>query len=106
MIISIIAATAYGLLAIGGGIMGYKQAQSKISLLAGCGCGALLLVSAVSLFLGQTWGLTTAIGVTLVLLVAFMMRLIKTQKFMPAGLMLILGVPVLGTMIGQFAGFF
>jgi len=50
---------------------------------------------------GQPWGLIIAVGVTVVLLLAFMMRWLKTRKFMPAGLMLILGLPTLGLMINQ-----
>ena len=97
----LMAAIAYGILAIVGGILGYMQAQSKISLFAGCGCGILLLMSALLQFQGQTWGLTIAVGVTVVLLLAFMMRWLKTRKFMPAGLMLILGLPTLGLITSQ-----
>lgn len=97
----VIAAIAYGVLAIVGGVMGYVQAQSKISLLAGGGCGALLLISAFLQSQGQTWGLIAATVVTVILLLAFTMRLFKTRKFMPAGLMLILGIPSLGVMISQ-----
>jgi len=98
---SIISAIAYGILAIVGGTLGYIQAQSKISLLAGCGCGILLLISALLQFQGQTWALFAAMGITVILLLAFMMRWIKTRKFMPAGLMLILGIPSLSVMISQ-----
>jgi uncharacterized membrane protein (UPF0136 family) len=104
MNLSIIAAIAYGSLAIVGGILGYIQAQSKISLIAGCGCGILLLISAMLQLQGQPWGLLAAIAVTVILLVAFMMRWIKTRKFMPAGLMLLLGVPALGVMLSQLTG--
>ncbi|MDJ0705147.1 MAG: TMEM14 family protein [Leptolyngbyaceae cyanobacterium MO_188.B28] len=97
----VIAAIAYGVLAIMGGIWGYVQAQSKISLIAGGGCGMLLLISALLQSQGQTWGLSASVVVTLILLVAFTMRLIKTRKFMPAGLMLILGIPALMMMISQ-----
>ncbi|HEY9648473.1 MAG TPA: TMEM14 family protein [Chroococcidiopsis sp.] len=102
--LGIIAAIAYGILAIGGGVMGYIQAKSKISLAAGCGCGVLLLVSALLQTQGYGWGLMVAVAVTVVLLLAFTMRLLKTRKFMPAGLMLILGVPSLGVMMGQLIG--
>ncbi|MBW4660414.1 MAG: hypothetical protein KME15_17210 [Drouetiella hepatica Uher 2000/2452] len=101
MNLSVIAAIAYGILAIVGGIMGYAQAKSKVSLIAGCGCGILLLISAILQTQGQTWGLLLATIITIVLMVAFVMRFIKTRKFMPAGLMLILGVPALGVMVSQ-----
>jgi uncharacterized membrane protein (UPF0136 family) len=97
----VIAAIAYGILAIVGGILGYVQVQSKISLLAGCGCGILLLISAFLQVQGQTWAGLAAAVVTLILLVAFMMRWLKTRKFMPAGLMLILGIPSLAIMVSQ-----
>jgi uncharacterized membrane protein (UPF0136 family) len=106
MTLASIAALAYGVLAIVGGVIGYLQAKSKISLLAGCGCGALLLASALVQSQGQAWGLMAAIGVTAILMVAFTLRFVKTLKFMPAGLMLLLGVPVLGIMMGQLLGAF
>ncbi|NJP11377.1 MAG: hypothetical protein HC866_19435 [Leptolyngbyaceae cyanobacterium RU_5_1] len=97
----IIAAIAYGVLAIIGGVLGYVQAKSKVSLIAGCGCGLLLLLSGILQLQGQTWGLIVATVVTVILLVAFVMRFVKTRKFMPAGLMLLLGIPALGVMISQ-----
>ncbi|NJL56020.1 hypothetical protein HC928_13175 [bacterium] len=97
----IVAAIAYGILAIVGGILGYVQAQSKISLAAGCGCGILLLLCAALQFQGHSWALLAATAITVVLLLAFLMRWLKTRKFMPAGLMLILGIPSLGAMISQ-----
>jgi uncharacterized membrane protein (UPF0136 family) len=39
MTLGVMAAIVYGSLAIVGGIVGYIQAKSKISLVAGCGCG-------------------------------------------------------------------
>ncbi len=101
----VIAAIAYGILAIVGGILGYRQAKSQISLIAGCGCGILLLISAFLHLQGYFWGLIAAAAVTGVLLVAFMMRLLKTRKFMPAGLMLLLGIPSLGVMLSQLGAF-
>jgi uncharacterized membrane protein (UPF0136 family) len=100
----VVAAIAYGILAIVGGILGYVQANSKISLIAGCGCGILLLISGILQLQGQAWGLLAAIVITVILLLAFIMRFIKTRKFMPAGLMLILGIPSLAAMIGQLFG--
>jgi uncharacterized membrane protein (UPF0136 family) len=104
MNLGLTAAIAYGIIAIVGGIFGYVQAQSKISLFAGAGCGILLLISALFQFQGQTWALPVAVAVTVILLLAFMMRWIKTRKFMPAGLMLILGLLSLGMMISQLVG--
>jgi len=104
MNLAVIAAIAYGILAIIGGVMGYAQAKSKISLIAGCGCGILLLVSAIFQAQGQAWALFAALAITIVLLLAFVMRFVKTRKFMPAGLMLVLGIPTLGMLISQLIG--
>lgn len=104
MNLGVIVAIVYGVLAIVGGVMGYMQAQSKVSLIAGCGCGILLVGSAILQLQGQSWGLAAATGITGVLIVAFIMRWLKTRKFMPAGLMLLLGVPSLGVMVSQLVG--
>jgi uncharacterized membrane protein (UPF0136 family) len=100
----VIAAITYGILAIVGGIIGYAQAQSKISLLSGGLSGVALVVSAILQLQGQGWAAFLAIGVTAILILAFVMRLAKTRKFMPAGLMMLLGIPTLGVMLSQLAG--
>lgn len=50
---------------------------------------------------GQTWGLILAAVVTTVLVVFFAFRLAKTRKFMPAGLMIILGIVALAMIVYQ-----
>lgn len=82
----------FGILAIVGGAIGYKQAGSQVSLLSGLISGLLLLIGAYFLFGGNPFGLTLSAIVSLVLIVVFAIRLAKTRKFMPAGLMIILGV--------------
>lgn len=101
MSLSIIAVLAYGILAIVGGIIGYIQANSKVSLLSGSISGLLLLFAAYFQFQGQSWALILAALVTAALVVFFALRLAKTRKFMPAGLMTILGVLALVVMINQ-----
>jgi uncharacterized membrane protein (UPF0136 family) len=96
-----IASLAYGILAIVGGVMGYAQAQSKASLLSGSISGLLLLVGGVMQLQGQVWGLILAAIVTAVLVIVFAIRLAKTRKFMPAGLMIIVGLLSLGLMVPQ-----
>ncbi|MEH2140786.1 TMEM14 family protein [Nostoc sp.] len=102
MNLSIIAALAYGILAIVGGIIGYIQAKSKVSLLSGSISGLLLILAAYFQFQGQTWGSILAGLITAVLVVVFGFRLAKTRKFMPAGLMTILGILALAVMANQF----
>ncbi|MEH2161335.1 MAG: TMEM14 family protein [Nostoc sp.] len=103
MNLSIIAAFAYGILAIAGGIIGYIQARSKISLLSGSISGLLLILAAYFQLQGQTWGSILAVLVTGILVVVFAVRLAKTRKFMPAGLMTILGMVALAVMVSQIA---
>lgn len=97
----IIAAIAYGLLAIVGGIIGYIQAKSKASLISGVISGLLLISGAVVQLQGKGWGLILASVVTAILIVVFVTRLAKTRKFMPAGLMSIIGVAALVVMVKQ-----
>ncbi|MBF2007121.1 TMEM14 family protein [Chlorogloeopsis fritschii PCC 9212] len=102
MALDIIAALVYGIITIIGGIIGYINASSNISLVSASICGLLLIFAAFARLQGQTWGLTLAAIVTAVLLVVFAFRLAKTRKFMPAGLMTILGMLTLAVMIHQF----
>jgi uncharacterized membrane protein (UPF0136 family) len=101
MNLSIIAAFAYGILAIVGGIIGYIQATSRVSLLSGSISGLLLILAAYFQLQGQAWGSILAVLVTAVLVVFFAFRLAKTRKFMPAGLMTILGMLALAVMVNQ-----
>ena len=101
MNLSIIASLGYGILAIGGGIIGYILSTSKVSLLSGCISGVLLLFAAYLQFQGIIWGLILGALVTAVLVVVFALRLAKTRKFMPAGLMLFFGVLTLAVIVNQ-----
>lgn len=89
----------YAILAIIGGIIGYQQAGSKPSLISGGITGVLLLIAGLGLVRAQLWALWLAIVVTLLLVVVFVIRLIKTRKLMPAGLMVIVGI---GTLIALY----
>jgi uncharacterized membrane protein (UPF0136 family) len=101
MNLGMIATLAYGILAIAGGIIGYIQANSQVSLISGSISGLLLIFAAYFQLQGQTWALILAVLVTSVLVVVFAFRLIKTRKFMPAGLMTILGMLTLAVMVNQ-----
>ncbi len=101
MNLSVIATLTYGALTTIGGIMGYAQAHSKISLASGSITGILLVISGLMQLQGQTWGLILAMVVTAVLILTFVIRLAKTRKFMPAGLMLLIGVPAFVAMLNQ-----
>ncbi|MEB3884347.1 TMEM14 family protein [Lyngbya sp. CCY1209] len=104
MSLGLIATIAYGILAIIGGIVGYTKAQSKISLMAGVGSGILLLLGAFLQAQGFGWALIFSLFISVVLVIAFVGRYVKTKKFMPAGLMIILGLFAIAAMIYQLLG--
>jgi len=99
--IGIITAIAYGILALVGGIVGYVQAQSNASLILGIISGLLLIIAGVMQLQGQQAGLILATVITAVLVIVFAIRLTKTRKFMPAGLMSLLGLVSLGLMVSE-----
>ncbi|NEQ85739.1 MAG: hypothetical protein F6K26_38240 [Moorea sp. SIO2I5] len=99
MNVSIVALISYGILALIGGIMGYAKAKSKISLISGVISGLLLIFAGIMQLQGQAWAQTLGIAVAAVLVIVFAIRLAKTRKFMPAGLMIVAGVVSLGVMI-------
>jgi uncharacterized membrane protein (UPF0136 family) len=81
---------SYALLVAVGGVIGYQQAKSKVSLILGLASG-LVLFGAWWLY-QQTPSLGIGLGsaIAIALLGVFVMRYIKTKSFMPAGLMGIL----------------
>lgn len=78
----------YIILLVAGGLVGFLKAKSKVSLIMSvCFAGALSLCAARIVF--QYY---MADILLVALLVVFAMRLVKTHKFMPAGLMLIITI--------------
>jgi uncharacterized membrane protein (UPF0136 family) len=78
----------YIVLLLLGGLMGYFKARSKVSLLTSCVAAALLVLSALPGVFQAAFRSGLADTVMAVLLVVFAVRLAKTKKFLPAGLML------------------
>ncbi len=105
MTLGILVALAYGILVIVGGIIGYFKANSIVSLISGSVSGLLLVFAAIVQFQGHNWGSILATIVTTILLIFFTLRLVKTRKFMPAGLMTILGIVALAVMVKQVVVF-
>ncbi|NEQ71920.1 MAG: hypothetical protein F6K23_01790 [Okeania sp. SIO2C9] len=103
MNIAIIAAIAYGILAIVGGIIGYRKAGSKISLISGSVSGLLLIVSGIIQLMGMNWGLIFSTVIATILVVTFIIRLVKTRKMMPAGLMILTGIAAVALMVYQIS---
>jgi uncharacterized membrane protein (UPF0136 family) len=84
----------YGLLVLVGGVIGFKTAGSKASLISGSIFGVLLIANGVLTIQGVTVGVYIALGIAAFLAAFFGVRLVKTKKLMPSGLMLILSIIV------------
>ncbi len=96
---SIVALIVYGFVAIIGGIIGFTKSQSKVSLISGSISGLGLLGSGFAAAQNQEWGKIAGMAITSLLVIVFVVRLINTQKFMPAGLMILGGSVTLGIAI-------
>ena len=85
----------YIVLLVVGGVIGFLKANSKVSLYMSGGFAAALVLCAVPNFLDVKFRAGMANILMATLLVVFAIRLAKTKKFMPAGLMLVATVGVL-----------
>jgi len=81
----------YIFLLLVGGLFGFFKGKSKVSLIMSATFAAALILCAI----GVIFQPNVADILMAVLLVVFAMRLAKTKKFMPAGLMLIVTVAAL-----------
>jgi len=81
-------------LMVAGGLVGFLKAKSKASLFASVGSAIPLALVA----LGRLPG-SVAVGVLIVLQAVFFMRLRKTGKFMPSGMLLGLSILMEAAMI-------
>lgn len=97
-----IVVVVYGILLILGGIMGYAKAASVASLVMGIIFGAGLLASAWGMFNGVVWASYVALALTVFLTAFFAYRFSLSKAFMPAGLMIIIGIIVLIVLILMF----
>lgn len=85
----------YGVLVLGGGLMGWVKARSTPSLVAGLAFGAALIVDAF-LFNAQPYIAAVLALVLPGLLAAIMgVRFAKSKKFMPAGVIAVLSLVAL-----------
>lgn len=85
-------AIAYAALSAIGGLIGYAQARSQVSLVSGLFSAALLLFGAWLWQAGVPSGAGLAMGVTAALVVVFIRRWMQTRKAMPAVIMIAAGV--------------
>jgi uncharacterized membrane protein (UPF0136 family) len=78
-----------------GGLIGFLKAKSAVSLYMSVGFAAALALCAINGLLDAKLARTLADVLMVLLLVVFAMRLAKTKKFMPAGMMLIVTLAAL-----------
>jgi uncharacterized membrane protein (UPF0136 family) len=86
------AVVIYGIFVILGGFIGYLQAKSKASLIAGGISGAILFVSGILMLQGTAEAAYLALLVAITLTGLFARRFAGKRKFMPSGLMLSLSL--------------
>jgi uncharacterized membrane protein (UPF0136 family) len=75
-----------------GGLFGFLKAKSKVSLITAAVFAAALVLTAVPGVFQPAFAIGLANVIMALLLVVFAIRLAKTKKFMPSGLMLVLTV--------------
>ncbi|HET7625169.1 MAG TPA: TMEM14 family protein [Verrucomicrobiae bacterium] len=85
----------YIVLLVIGGMIGFLKGKSQVSLIMSVTFAVLLIVTAIPNLLTASVarGITDALMAAL--LVVFSLRLIKTKKFMPSGLMLLITLAAL-----------
>ena len=79
----------YIVLLLVGGLIGFFKAKSKVSLITSAVFAALLVLTTLRGVFQPGFALTLANVLMAVLLVVFAVRLAKTKKFIPNGLMLV-----------------
>ncbi len=95
MAVSHIALWIYIVLLIGGGLVGYLKAGSRVSLITSLAFGILLTL----VNIGVIRSFYVADVLVALLIAVFIMRYLKTKKFMPSGLMIVLSAAALGLML-------
>ena len=91
---------AYGIFLIAGAYFGWK-AGSQVSLIMGLVSGCLALLCAYLLNTDSLLASRLLCAVSGLLTVTFFMRLMKTQKFMPSGMLLLISLIVVIFCISQ-----
>ena len=79
----------YIVLLLIGGLIGFLKAGSKVSLITSAVAAAALILTAIPGLLGPGLARGLADAIMAALLVVFAIRLGKTKKFMPSGLMFV-----------------
>jgi uncharacterized membrane protein (UPF0136 family) len=82
----------YIVLLLVGGLIGFLKAGSKVSLITSAVSAAALVLTAIPGLLAKGLASGAADAIMAALLVVFAIRLGKTKKFMPSGLMLVITI--------------
>ncbi len=85
----------YIVLLLVGGMIGFLKAGSKISLITSSVAAALLILTVMPGVFTFTFRRNLADIIMAALLIVFAIRLTKTRKFMPSGMMLVLTLAAL-----------
>ncbi len=86
----------YAALVFLGGLMGFVKAGSLISLIVSSFLGGVLIRYGIGIGQNKPYSFEWAIGTMAAILVFFLVRFASTAKFMPAGLMIVVTLVVLG----------
>jgi uncharacterized membrane protein (UPF0136 family) len=78
----------YIVLLLAGGLIGFFKAGSKVSLTTSAVAAGLLILTHIGIF-EPSFGRKLADIIMVVLLIVFAVRLTKTKKFIPSGMMLV-----------------
>jgi len=84
-----------------GGVFGYLKVHSKASLLSGVGFGLILLVSGYGVWLGSKESLVASAVIAALLVIIFAVRVVKTRRMVPAGILALLSVATLVIFLNQ-----
>lgn len=85
----------YIVLLLVGGLIGFFKAGSKVSFITSAVAAAVLVLTRLQGVFQPSFGRNLSAVIMALLLVVFAIRLAKTKKFIPSGLMLVLTVIVL-----------
>jgi len=85
----------YIILLLVGGLIGFFKAKSKVSLITSAVFAAILVLTAIPGVLDSSLRGKLSNVIMALLLVVFAIRLAKTKKFMPSGLMLVATIAAL-----------